>query len=86
MPPVLAASDDPGFPSLPDPFSGSLGTGQYTVWLVDGDSPVHYDLDLVAAPAPEPEPGTWMLMMAGVGLAGAMLRRRGPRTIQAIAS
>jgi hypothetical protein len=75
--PVLAASDDPGFPPLPTHFSGGLGAGAYTVWLVDGDSPVHYDLDLVVAPAPEP--ASWALMIAGLGLVGGALRRRGAR-------
>jgi hypothetical protein len=82
--PALAASDEPGFPPLPDHFSGSLGAGAYTVWLVDGDSPLHYDVDLAVSSAPEPT--TWLLMMTGVGLTGAMLRRRRLGTIQAIAS
>ncbi len=72
--PILAASDDPGFPPLPQHFSGSLGAGAYTVWLVDGDSPISYDLNLVVSPAPEP--GTWVLLVAGIGLTGAMLRQR----------
>jgi hypothetical protein len=81
--PALGAANEPGFPALTG-FSGSLGAGAYTVWLVDGDSPVSYDLDLVASPTPEP--AMWTLMMAGVGLTGARLRRRERRTVQAIAS
>ena len=80
--PALAASNDPGFPPLPTHFSGSLGAGQYTVWVVDGDSPVHYDIDLAVAAAPEP--ATWVLMIAGIGLTGAMLRRRRLGAVRAI--
>ena len=82
--PALAASSDPGFPPLPTHFSGSLGAGEYTFWLVDGDSPVHYDLNLAVSPVPEP--AMWMLMIVGVGLTGATLRRRGVRTIQGTVS
>jgi hypothetical protein len=81
--PALAASNEPGFPTLPNHFSGSLGAGQYTVWLVDGDSPVAYDLDLTVSAVPEP--ATWIMMIAGVGLMGVMLRRRRPQALQAIA-
>lgn len=73
--PALAASNDPGFPSLPQHFSGSLGAGEYTVWVVDGDRPLGYDLNLVVASA-APEPGTWLLMLAAVGLTGVVLRQR----------
>lgn len=31
--------------------------------------------------APVPEPGTWAMMIAGFGLAGAALRRRAPRAV-----
>ena len=72
--PALAASNTPGFPQLPHHFSGSLGPGAYTVWLVDGNQPVHYDLDLKISAAPEPE--TWVLMVASIGLVGAGLRTR----------
>ena len=34
------------------------------------------DVDLGAGVASVPEPMAWMMMIAGVGLAGAMLRRR----------
>jgi hypothetical protein len=77
--PDLAASDEAGFPPLPTHFSGALGAGTYTVWLVDGDSPVSYDLDLHVASVPEP--ATWSLMIGGVGLMGARLRRRSHRAI-----
>jgi hypothetical protein len=79
--PDLAASDEAGFPALTNHFSGDLGAGQYTVWLVDGDAPVHYDLDLGISAAPEPE--MWLLMILGVGLTGATLRRRSPRAVGA---
>jgi hypothetical protein len=82
--PDLAASDEPGFPPLPSHFSGALGAGTYTVWLVDGDAPVSYELNLGVGSVPEPS--TWMLMIAGVGMAGGMLRRRTARGLQASAS
>jgi hypothetical protein len=79
--PDIAASDEPGFPTLTNHFPGVLGAGAYTVWLVDGDQPLHYELDLGISAVPEPS--MWMLMMAGVGLLGAALRRRAPRAVQA---
>jgi hypothetical protein len=72
--PALATSNEPGFPSLRKHFSGSLPAGAYTVWLVDGDRPVHYDLNLAVSPVPEPT--MWTLLIAGIGSTGAMLRRR----------
>ena len=78
--PALAASNEPGFPTLASNFSGSLPAGQYTVWIVDGDQPLHYGVDLQVAAVPEP--ATWALML--VGLAGAMLRRRGSTKVGAI--
>lgn len=72
--PALAASDEPGFPPLPTHFSGNLGPGSYTVWVVDGDRPVSYDLRLVTSAVPES--GTWAMMVAGMGIGGTMLRRR----------
>lgn len=80
--PALAASNEPGFPALPNHFSGSLGAGAYTVWLVDGNQPVHYDLGLTVSAIPEP--ASWALMMVGVGLMGAAVRRRRPQTPAAI--
>jgi hypothetical protein len=77
---ALAASDEAGFPALSSHFSGDLEAGNYTVWLVDGDSPLHYDLDLGISAVPEPS--MWMLMLAGVGLLGTALRRRASRTVQ----
>ena len=82
--PVLAASNDPGFPPLPQHFSGSLPAGKYKVWLVDGDTPVHYDLNLAVAPAPEP--AMWTLMIAGIGLTGAMLRGRSGQAHRGVAA
>lgn len=82
--PDLAASSVPGFPPLPAHFSGPLGAGTYTVWLVDADNPVSYDLDLHVGSVPEP--ATWSLMIGGLGLMGARLRRRSPRAIQALVS
>jgi hypothetical protein len=80
--PALAASNEPGFPALMTHFSGDLGPGDYTVWVVDGDNPLKYDLNLAIAPAPEP--AAWALMMVGVGLTGARLRRRRTLTAQAV--
>jgi hypothetical protein len=82
--PDLAASDEAGFPALATHFPGVLGAGSYTVWLVDGDSPVHYDLDLGITAVPEPS--LWMLMIAGLGMTGATLRRRAGREPQLNAS
>ncbi len=82
--PDLAASNEPGFPPLPVHFSAPLGAGTYTVWLVDADFPVSYDLDLHVGSVPEP--ATWSLMIGGFGLMGARLRRRSHRAIQAVVS
>ena len=72
--PDLSASSEFGFPPLATHFSIPLAAGQYTVWLEDADNPVHYDLNLGVSSAPEP--AAWVLMIAGVGLMGAGLRRR----------
>lgn len=69
--PALAASNEPGFPPLQDHFSGSLGAGEYTVWVVDGDNPLHYDVDLKVASVPEPA----TLGLFGIGFAGLLVRR-----------
>ncbi len=82
--PALAASSEPGFPTLPSNFSGSLGAGTYTVWMVDGDRPLHYDVDLVVASVPEP--GTLPLMMIGVTVGGWVVSRRRPKARLATAS
>ena len=75
--PALGASDPPGFSGPPfsgaTTFDGPLGAGTYTLWMLDGDNPVHYQLDLQVSSAPEP--GTWALMFLGLGAAGAALRR-----------
>ena len=81
--PALAASDEMGFPPLSHHFSGSLGAGQYTVWVVDGDQPLNYDLNFVVASAPEP--GAWLLMLTAIGLTGTLLRRRWRGTPEAVA-
>ncbi len=76
-------------PNTSDTLSFNLSAGTYLLSLytqvgddayaVDGASAygaheekVSFDIQTSAAP----EPGTWALMMAGVGLAGAALRRR----------
>lgn len=72
--PDLAASNEPGFPPLPTHFKGALGAGAYTVWLVDGDRPVSYDLDLHVAAVPEP--ASWAMLLLGFGVIGTVVRRR----------
>jgi hypothetical protein len=64
-------------------FSGPLGSGTYTLWMLDGDHDVSYDLDLVVAPVPETS--TWIMMLTGMALLGAALRwRTGGRLSAAI--
>lgn len=76
--PALGASDPPGFSGPPfsgaTTFTGPLGAGTYTIWMLDGDKPVHYRLDLQVSPAPEPD--VWALMLLGTAGAGLALRRR----------
>lgn len=61
-------------------FGGSLGSGDYTLWILDGDSPAFYDLNLVVARVPEPS--VWLLIVAGLGAIVAQRRRRSTRAIQ----
>ena len=72
----LGASAPANFPAIPGAttFSGPLGAGTYTLWLLDGDSPVTYKLNLLASPTPEPS--SWMMMLAGFGLVGSAYRHR----------
>ena len=76
--PAIGAATAPGFP-VPGAttFSGSLYAGTYTLWLYDGDEGASYSFDAVFAGVPEP--ATWAMMIAGLGLTGAALRRRSSR-------
>ena len=82
-------------PNTSDQLSFNLGPGTYLLSLYtqngdytyaangtvsDGAHNERVDFNVAAAP----EPGTWALMMAGVGLAGAALRRR--KTVGALAA
>ena len=75
--PALGMSDPPGFSGPPfsgaTTFSGALPSGTYSLWLLDGDRPVSYDLNLQVSAAPEPS--IWLLMIAGIGGIGLILRR-----------
>ena len=57
-------------------FSGTLGTGSYSVWIqeISPGGPVPYSFDFVVGSVPEP--GTWAMMLAGFGLLGLALRKR----------
>jgi hypothetical protein len=48
----------------------------YGVGVASGDSVLDYQFDGVSGAASVPEPATWGLMLGGLGLAGALLRRR----------
>jgi hypothetical protein len=56
---------DAGVYRLSDSITDPSGSGPIT-----NDSPVTLAVEVVAVP----EPSTWVLMLAGVGLGGAMLR------------
>jgi len=73
---MAAAANFPAVPGATG-FTPPLGAGTYSTWVVDGDGTfdtIPYKLDFVISSAPEPS--TWVLMLAGVGLAGMALRRR----------
>jgi hypothetical protein len=74
--PALGQSAPANFPAVPGAtgFTGSLGAGSYTLWLLDGDSPARYKLDLVTSQVPEP--AAWAMMVTGFGLIGGLARRR----------
>jgi hypothetical protein len=73
--PKIGAATAPGFP-VPGAtgFTGALGAGTYTLWLVDGDENATYSFN--AEVAPVPEPAAWTMMIVGFGIAGSALRRR----------
>ena len=79
--PLLGTSAPVNFPPFPGAtgFSGPLGAGTYTLWMLDGDHDVSYDLDLVVAPVPETS--TWVMLLAGMGLLGVALRSRTARQL-----
>lgn len=57
--------------------TGLLTAGSHTLTFVGGSDPGQTAfLDNVTAVSAVPEPGTWGLMLSGVGLMGALLRRR----------
>lgn len=68
----------PRYANFPVPgattFSGSLGAGTYSLWLYDGDEHANYSFNLVTTAVPEP--AAWMLMIAGMGVVGTVLRRK----------
>ena len=76
--PALGASAPANFPSIGGAtgFTGSLPSGSYTLWILDGDAPVAYDFKLSVTQA-VPEPSSWALMLAGFALTGWTVRRRG---------
>lgn len=46
-------------------------------------TPIGYDVNY-RSPAAVPEPGTWLMLIVGFGMAGAMLRRRGGSRLVAV--
>jgi hypothetical protein len=76
--PDLGASSPANFPPFPGAtgFSGPLGAGTYSMWVLDGDGPAGTPYSLNFAVASVPEPASWALMIGGFGFAGSILRRR----------
>lgn len=80
--PAIGAANPAGFDSTAPgspfagatTFQGALPSGTYSLWLVDGDSPFFYKLNLQLSSAPEP--ASWMMMIAGFGMVGGTMRGR----------
>lgn len=74
--PALGSAAPANFPPIggATKFTGALGAGVYTLWMVDGDRPAAYDLELVTSAVPDA--ASWIMMTAGLGMVGASLRRR----------
>jgi hypothetical protein len=71
---------DPYFPLLElDAPTFDAATGELSAGAFQAYAPAQLPLDDIDLTAPAPEPGTWMLMLAGVGLVGSTLRRRRSR-------
>ncbi len=68
----LPAIFDPGTDTLS--FQGLVPNGDSVVWS-NTDAGLEFQTE-ISATTTVPEPGTWMLLLAGLGGAGAMLRAR----------
>jgi hypothetical protein len=83
--PALGSASSADFPPFPGAtgFSGPLGPGTYSMWVLDGDPPADraYSLDFTVA---VPEPASWALMITGFGFAGSALRRRARQRLAAV--
>ncbi len=75
--PDLGLASPANFPAIGGAtgFTSPLASGQYTLWVLDGDAPVTYDFKLNVAAA-VPEPANWALLLAGLAVIGAVRRRR----------